>query len=419
MRSAENPVVIELDAAPASLNHLTSGDYSERCVVSALHSPVLELSSATGTCDNFGFKVVRGQRFSDGSVVEAEDVLRTLVAAAASPMWSRYIRYVLKIEAVDDRLFVTTRQPAGFLPSMLEAVDFSPTHPDGHLGNGPYRLSDDFTSESGYYLLTPNPHFPNAAERPELAFAVRPDVEGAPERFRRGEADITCSTAFPLKQLGEWHGDNALRSAPTGIYMQLEPNPAGPGMIEPRVWKTLRDCLDLHGIAGSFSDGLHPVSSDRQPSELPGGPLPSCIRISYHDFYPNRLVLQEIICQWRDRMGIKTELVERDYADFSRGDVDACFALRYSAFKHPFAFYAQCAALTQDLVLDRLLQRFAACEPGSFEVIRNHVDKTVPVLRLFEVIGHWLAGPRTTGFSWPTDAVFDFTSLRRNDWRCA
>ncbi|HTY28050.1 MAG TPA: hypothetical protein VMD51_07890 [Mycobacterium sp.] len=127
-------------------------------------------------------------------------------------------------------------------------------------------------------------------------------------------------------------------------------------------------------------------------------------------------MLQELAYQWRDRLGIDTEFVVRDYADFSRDEVDACFALRYSAFKHPFAFYAQCTALTQDPVLDRLLQSFAACEPGSLEALRDRLDQTVPILRLFEVIGHWLSGPRVTGFSWPTDAAFDFTRLRAD--RC-
>ena len=37
------------------------------------------------------------------------------------------------------------------------------------------------------------------------------------------------------------------------------------------------------------------------------------------------------------------------------------------------------------------------------------------MLRLFEVIGNWLASPRIAGFTWPTDAVFDFTGLRRID----
>jgi len=416
MRSGDDPVVIELDAAPASLNHVTSGDYCERCVASALHHPVLELAAQTGNRDHFEFKVVRGKSFSDGSAVRAEDVLRTLVTASASPMWSRYLRYLSKVEAVADTLFVTTRQPADFLPAMLEAVDFAPTHPDGRWGNGPYRMSHDFSAGRGYYLLTPNPHFPDAGQRPELVFAVRPDVEATPERFLRGEADITCGTAFPLKRLAEWRGNDALRSAPTGIYMQLEPNQAGPGTLEPCAWKTLRDCLDLHGIAEKFSGGLHPVAPNRRPAKAPSGTLPSCIKISYHDFYPNLLVLQELAYQWRDRLGIDTEFVVRDYADFSRDEVDACFALRYSAFKHPFAFYAQCTALTQDPVLDRLLQSFAACEPGSLEALRDRLDQTVPILRLFEVIGHWLSGPRVTGFSWPTDAAFDFTRLRAD--RC-
>ena len=69
-------VVIELDSAPPSLGVPTSGDYLERCVVSALFRPALRLVSATRESDYFEFVVEDGHRFSDGSPVQPEHVLR-------------------------------------------------------------------------------------------------------------------------------------------------------------------------------------------------------------------------------------------------------------------------------------------------------------------------------------------------------
>ena len=192
-------------------------------------SPVLQLSSASPQHDHFEFVVADDNRFSDGVRVRAVHVLKTLTESASSPLWARHIRYLEKAEATDDRISLTMRRPANFYPAMLKAVDFAPSHPDGQLGNGPYRMGDSFDVEFGYYHLTPNPYFPGAAERPELIFRVQADVDGAPDRFKRGDADITCNTAFPLGRLREWRDDAALHSAPSGIYMQLEPNLAADG----------------------------------------------------------------------------------------------------------------------------------------------------------------------------------------------
>ena len=253
-------VVIELDSAPTALNVPTSGDYLERCVVSALFRPALRLLSASRGSDYFEFDVADGQRFSDGSAVQPRHVLQTLIAGASSSQWARQIAYLEKAEIIGDRLCLSMRRPACFFPDMLRTVDFAPTHPDG-LGNGPYRIGDEFDADRGYYHLTPNPHVEDSDERPELVFRLQTDVDGAPERFLRGESDITCNTAFPLDRLDEWRGNSAMHRAPTGIYMQVEPNPSGEGpLANPSLRRAMSGCLDLASIAASFPGGLRPTS---------------------------------------------------------------------------------------------------------------------------------------------------------------
>ena len=407
-------VVIELDSAPPSLGVPTSGDYLERCVVSALFRPALRLVSATRESDYFEFVVEDGHRFSDGSPVQPEHVLQTLVASAASAQWARYIGYLERAEIVGRRLCLRMRRPAGFYPEMLRTVDFAPTHPDG-LGNGPYQVGDDFDTERGYYHLTPNPYVPQSEERPDLVFRLEADVGAAPDRYVRGETDITCSTAFPLDRLPEWRGSEALHQAPTGIYMQVEPNPSGAGpMADPPLRRAMLGCLDLAAIAANFSGGLLPASPKVDSPQLkPAVGFPPRLRISYHDFYPNRAVLEQAALQWRERLGMDIELVERSYANWRDEDAEASFVLRYLPFNHPHAYFDQCATLMADPAFDRLLERFATGDEEVRDTMNDHVQEALPMLRLFEVIGHWLASPRVAGFTWPTDAVFDFNGLRR------
>jgi hypothetical protein len=413
----ENRVVFELDTAPATVDPLVAGDYVERCMSSALHCPVLRLSSASAARDEFTFVVAEDRRFSDGSRVLVDDVLRTLVRSASSPLWARCIRYLERAEVAGDRLRLTMRQPAAFFPDMLQAMDFAPTHPDGVLGNGPYRLIDEFNADERCHRLTPNPFFPGASIRPDVVFIVQEDVDGTPDRFLRGEVDITCNTAFPLGRLADWQDNPALRTASTGIYMQLEPNPTGGALADPHMRQTLRDCLDLAEIAARFDGGFRPTTY-RRPRDRKSqsrNRFRQRVRIAYHDFPPNREVLEEVRGQWRVRLGVDTELVERDYADRSRAGVDASFVLGYAAFTHPYAEFDQCAGPLRDPEFDRLLQAFAAEAPGSRHALEHHIDTAVPVIRLFEVIGHWLASPRVEGFDWPTDSMFDFTGLRLVD----
>jgi hypothetical protein len=413
---ADNGIVFELDTSPTTVDPLAAADYVERCMLSAIHCPVLRLSSASSAHDDFTFVVAKNDRFSDGSTVRVDDVLRTLVRSASSPLWARYIRYLERADVTSDGLRLRMRQPAAFFPDMLQAMDFAPTHPDGALGNGPYRLMREFDAGKNCYRLTPNPYFPGAASRPDVVFIVQTDVDGTPDRFLRGEVDVTNSTAFPLDRLADWRGHPALRRAPTGIYMQLEPNPAGGALTAPDVRRALQDCLDLNDIAAKFVGGIRPAphgtvgrKSHRRSA------IPEHLRISYHDFLPNRPVLEALKRQWAERLGIHTELVERDYADQSRADVDASFVLGYAAFAHPYAEFDQCAGPLRDAEFDRLLRRFAAEAPGSRQALERRIETAVPVIRLFEVIGHWLVSPRVDGFVWPSDSVFDFTRLRLVD----
>jgi hypothetical protein len=409
-------VVIELDSAPSVLNVPTSGDYLERCVVSALFRPALRLVAASSESNYFEFVVEDGHCFSDGLPVQATHVLATLVASATSLQWARHIAYLEKAQIVGDRLCLNMRRPARFYPDMLRTVDFAPTHPDGRLGHGPYRIGADYDPEHGYYHLTPNPHMNGSDGRPELVFRLQKDIDGAPDRFVRGESDITCSTAFPLDRLDEWRGSDALHQAPTGIYMQIEPNPSGEGTLaDPSLRRAMLGCLDLATIAASFPGGLRPASCPVVSVQPEGASIPSQLRISYHDFYPNRSVLEELSLQWWDRLGIRIELVERDYADWKEDDADASFVLRYLPFDHPYAYFDQCATLLADKDFDRLVQRFAAGDEESGAVMDRHVQSALPMIRVFEVIGNWLSSPDVSGFSWPSDAVFDFTRLRRLD----
>ena len=94
------------------------------------------------------------------------------------------------------------------------------------------------------------------------------------------------------------------------------------------------DCLDLTEIARSFAGGLKPAVRVSTAQQMRCDTVvPSRIRVCYNDSIPIGRCWRNWSLQWHQRLGIHIELVERDYADLSRDDVDATFALRYPAFK--------------------------------------------------------------------------------------
>ena len=152
------------------------------------------------------------------------DVLRTLVTNAATSQWARHIAYLEKAQIVGDRLCLSMRRPARFYPDMLRTVDFAPTHPDGL---GQRAVPNRCRVRCRMRLLPPDaePLRRRLDERPELVFRLQTDVDGAPDRFLRGESDITCSTAFPLDRLDEWRGSDSI--AP-GAHRDLHAGGAQP-----------------------------------------------------------------------------------------------------------------------------------------------------------------------------------------------
>ena len=242
----EGGVVIELDSAPPSFTLPTTGDYLfERCVVSALFRPALRLASASTESDYFELVVEDGHFFSDGSPVRADDVLRTLVTNAEQHRSGRGTSHTwIRLSIVGDRLCVSMRRPARFYPDLLRTVDFAPTHPDG-LGNGPYRVGGDFDAEGGYYHLTPNPYVDGCGERPELTYsACRPTSMVHPTGS--SGAKPTSPAAPPSRWTGSTSGGEAvsMHRAPTGIFMQVEPNPSGAGpLADPSLRRAMLGCL--------------------------------------------------------------------------------------------------------------------------------------------------------------------------------
>ena len=173
-------------------------------------------------------------------------------------------------------------------------------------------------------------------------------------------------------------------------------------------------CLDLAAIAANFPGGLRPASPKVDSPQLkPAVGFPSQLRISYHDFYPNRAVLGAgSACSGGNDWECGPKSSSGTMRTGGEDDADASFVLRYLPFNHPHAYFDQCATLMADPAFDRLLERFAAGDEETRDTMNNHVQETLPMLRLFEVIGNWLASPRVAGFTGPpmpcsTSPVFD------------
>jgi ABC-type transport system substrate-binding protein len=264
-----------------------------------------------------------------------------------------------------------------------------------------------------------------------------PSIDG----FLNGTYDVTSNTAFPLCRLPEWRATKAFRRRETGITMQIEINPTGHRWLaNERARQMLFLALDRAGIAKALSGGLRVADHfgpgcwpELQDLSLPqpdrdhalwllkevGRPVEP-LKIYYNDYHPNREVIEAVAAQWRDVLGIRTELVAIDFKDTGRTDFDLILALRYPTI--PSAW----STLEHFVLLSGLLgarnageqaRVLSAWTDGEHEtdlplkIFRGLIVDSFPVVPLFHIIGHWLER-LGSGFRYPQDGYFVYSDVR-------
>jgi ABC-type transport system substrate-binding protein len=331
---------------------------------------------------------------------------------------------------------------------LLATVDLAPAPPTKGLDkakgiySGGYQLVA-ISSERRYELI-PNPEAPARGASAPLTFVVSrggmPSIDG----FLNGTYDVTSNTAFPLCRLREWCATRAFRSGETGITMQIEINPTGHRWLSNQMARQMLFlALDRACIAKALSGGLRVADHfgpgcwpELRELSLPqpdrdhavwllkevGRPVEP-LRIYYNDYHPNREVIEAVAAQWRDVLGIRTELVTIDFKDTGRTDFDLILALRYPTIPSAWSTLEHFVLLSgllgarnageQARVLSAWTE--GGCEtPLPLKTFRALFLDSFPVVPLFQIIGHWLErlGLR---FPYPQDGYFVYSDMRGSD----
>ena len=150
-----------------------------------------------------------GLRFSDGSVLDAEDVRSTFASLVDPALGSRYAatyRRIVRVEVRSPRelIFHLTEPHATFLTDLeipiMRAEDRSTHVGTRHnafpIGAGPYRL---VRREPGHLRIAPNPHWHRGSPRFEVVqFDVVRDDNTRALRMLAGEGDLAVHAIPPL-----------------------------------------------------------------------------------------------------------------------------------------------------------------------------------------------------------------------------
>ena len=445
---------IEIDEMPMRLWGPTTADYIGRQISAALTRPLVTWQrdgsefgpglahhwwqSDDGKC--WVFELDPGACWSDGEPVTADNVIDGLLAAHAHPTWARHLRCLHSAQACDSlTLSLTLKWSFHPLLALLSVPDLGPLREGTRASSGPYVLRSSSTTT---IELTPNQDAPFRCY-PSLSFFCNRDTTKSTGGFLDGRYDITSSTGFPLGELPRWRRDRHYRTRPTGILMQLEFAPQGQAWLaDPRVRRSMSTALDRDGVANSLNCGIAPAQGFA-PSCVPGlkaahltqygrnvNPRTSPtrgkrLRLMLNDYEPNLAVCEALAQQWQEALGIRTELVCVDFEDIAREDFDVLLALRYPSFPHAWA------------TIEHLGQQLASQNPVAFGRYRRLMlewlhappdralpmdefakvlDESLPVIPLFEVLGHWLQRDLPWGFEYPDNGYFHYpepTLVRR------
>jgi ABC-type transport system substrate-binding protein len=397
------PVIVEVDDDPIRWHGPTGGDYLSRWFAAASQRSHLDLVWVADDGLNQHYRVRQGASFSDGSPVRARDHARAIRAALTVPSLQRFLLDISAVRTSKDALVIELRRPAPHLPSLLRSVDLAPISSCGELSSGAYeravRAADD-----DYWLE------PVEAGTPPVRVLVRRDPHDAPARFRRGEVDVTCATAFPLDRVPDFADNQGFHTAPTAIEMCLEIVPGsrsavGDAEFRRRLLGAIRyDRLVArcwHGVKAAAPD--HHVEAP--PSTAGSGER---LHLGYWDYYPNLVVAGEVAAQLTENLGVEVELTPVDFTSGSAQSCDLLLALRGPLFEDPICALDMLDPARRDPVLAPLLRRLSEIpdDDAARDELRRAVRELCPVLPLLRLQGHWLQREGLTGRPWPPmDAV--------------
>jgi peptide/nickel transport system substrate-binding protein len=246
------------------------------------------VSAATATEVTVTLK--RGLRFSDGSSLDAEDVVATFEGVADPSLRSRYgrtYRRIADMQIVDAHTIVfTLHEPhATFLTDLeLPIVRSEDAHrriatPEAPfpIGAGPYRL---VARQPGLLELRANPHWHRGTPiHPSLRLVVIRDDNTRALRMLAGQGDLALASVPPLLlPMFEENPDFETRTAPGISTMYLGFQTESPKLSDVRVRRAIAHAIDrqllvrgkYHGLAQVCDTWIpenHWADTDELPSQ--------------------------------------------------------------------------------------------------------------------------------------------------------
>ena len=199
-----------------------------------------------------------GLRFSDGSVLDATDVVETFRGVVDPTLASRYagsFRRIKEVKAIDPLTveFFLNEDHATFLTDLefpiLRTTDARKALNTEHepIGAGPYRLID---RAMGRLELAPNPYWHRGSPiRPRLRFVVVRDDNTRALRMLAGKGDIALN-AIPPRLIPLFEQDERFRvkSAPGISTMYIGFNTEAKHLRDPIVRQAIAHAIDRESI---------------------------------------------------------------------------------------------------------------------------------------------------------------------------
>lgn len=195
--------------------------------------------------------------FSDGAPVDAESVAAALNRTGAANPAARASAGRLTATPIDAlSLRIETERPTPILPSILAEWAF-PIYretPDGLVFTGPFAVSG---FEAGArMMLTPNPYFPRADERPDVTLIRVADAQALALALRAGEIDFAFN--LPVETLPMLRADERLtvRSFPVEYQYMMWMNTRRGALADTRVRQAIDRAISRDDLARAARAGI-------------------------------------------------------------------------------------------------------------------------------------------------------------------
>ena len=393
----KDEIIIEIDSIPSDLNPLNTYDYTSRFICSALYEPLENNINCTITTkENIFFSI----ELHSSYIGNAQQLLNCFLYHLNFKNKSIYIRSLLIIKGVADyikglksineigikvlndrKLIIELEKESFFFSHIIQSIYILPVEEDMAVQNGPYKLNM-LTSEEVKLIYNPNYYSRKTKNYiKNLTFKLNNNPNDSINLYKNYKIDVSCHTQFlhtnaHYMQYSDFKEINSPMINNTKLRNLINKN-----ICRKDIANNLKNIIiPLYTLTGdaTFERALKKHSNDLQLIEDTRD-----LKIIYADYYPNSIIMDNIIYllkQYGYTCSVKIIKDFRDYIKINTKEYDISLHLFFPLYHHYSSYVSSFLTNINDMSEKMNILNFLnANDISNLNIYLQYTDNYIPL----------------------------------------